>query len=70
MFRVCARQNTLMNKVGEGIKGILCRVGTDMIFRRDLSADLTREEVGKNREEVVQRLKGDLRGGERRHRRV
>ena len=53
-----------MNEVGEGIKGILSRVGTDMIFRRDLSTDLTREKVGKNGEEVVQRLKGDVRRGE------
>ena len=50
-----------MNKVGEGIKGILCGVCTYMVFRGNLRADFTREEVGKDREKVVQRLKGDCR---------
>ena len=59
-----------MDKVGEGIKGVLCRVCADMVFRRDVRADLTRKEVGKNREKIVQRLNGDWRGGEGRHRRV
>ena len=59
-----------MDKVGEGIKGILCGVCADMIFRRDLRADLTREEIGKNREKVVQRLKGDGGRGEGGHGRI
>ena len=57
-----------MNKVGEGIKGILCGVCADMVFRRDLRADLTREEMGKNREKIV--LKGDGGRGEGGHGRV
>ena len=49
----------MMNKVREGIKGILCGVRADMVFRGDLRADLTREEVREDREKVVQRLKGN-----------
>ena len=50
------RENTVVNEIREGLKGVFPRVEAIMVLRRDLTADLTGEKEGKDREEVVKGL--------------
>ena len=56
MLRLSAGENTVVNEIREGLKGVLPRVEAIMVLRRDLTADLTGEKEGKDREEVVKGL--------------